>query len=51
MDTNDRELLSRIEILERRENQGESLDAVTWIQVIVACLVIPALVLGWGWQR
>lgn len=43
------DLLNRISILEIEENQGQSFDAFTWMMVIGACLVIPMIILGWGW--
>ncbi len=42
------ELTARIEALEHPENQGESFDLVTWCQIVVGCLIVPAIVLTWG---
>ena len=49
MMTVENDLLDRISILEDEKNQGESFDTLTWIQLIGACLIIPAILLGWGW--
>lgn len=48
MQSENAELLARITALEDPANQGESLDAVTWAQLIIGCIVIPAIVLIWG---
>lgn len=42
------ELLARITALEDPANQGESFDAATWAQLIIGCIVLPAIVLIWG---
>ncbi|WP_454684995.1 hypothetical protein [Ancylobacter moscoviensis] len=49
MSSNENDLSSRISLLEDEKNQGQSFDMLTWMQVIAACLVIPAIILGWGW--
>ena len=49
MTASEDELLNRISILENESNQGQSFDALTWAVVIAACLVIPVIILGWGW--
>lgn len=49
MTASEEDLLYRISVLEIEENQGRSFDAFTWTLVIVSCLIVPAIILGWGW--
>lgn len=44
------ELERRLKALENPAEQGEDYDATSWLWLIALGLVLPVIVLIWGWQ-
>jgi hypothetical protein len=43
------ELQIRLGQIELAANQGEGLDRAAWTWLIGGCLIVPILLLIWGW--
>ena len=43
-----KELDRRLDLIEQPENQGQGIDRTAFLQVLVLCWLLPALLLWWG---
>lgn len=44
------ELERRLKVLENPAEQGEDFDGASWFWLIVLGIILPVIVLAWGWQ-
>lgn len=43
------ELDRRLALLDHLEHQGQGFDLVSVLWLAIGCVIIPALLLAWGW--
>jgi hypothetical protein len=47
--TYEEELAKRLALLEQPAYQGQGFDTISCLWMLFGCIILPALLLAWGW--